>query len=101
MAKKILTPKSPKELPKTVIKQMTILATSGFGFVAALAWNNVIKETVDMYIKPLIGEKSGLFSLIIYAILVTVLAVLVTLQLSRLEQKVEGLEKRLKNNHSS
>lgn len=85
---KIETPNSTKELPKAVIKQMTALATSGFGLIAALAWNNVIKETVDMYIKPLIGKSSGLVSLIIYAVIVTVLAVLVTLQLSKLEQKL-------------
>ena len=84
---KITPPQSTKDLPKSVIKQMTALATSGFGLVAALAWNNVIKETVDTYIKPLIGQGSGLISLIIYAVLVTALAVLVTLQLSRLEQK--------------
>lgn len=88
---KITTPKSTKEIPLTVIKQMTTLATSGFGLVAALAWNNVIKETVEIYIKPLIGQNSGLISLIIYAILVTALAVLVTLQLSKLEQKFSSL----------
>jgi uncharacterized protein DUF5654 len=84
---KINPPKSTKDLPKAVIKQMTALATSGFGLVAALAWNNVIKETVEVYIKPLIGGGSGLISLIIYALLITTLAVLVTLQLSKLEQK--------------
>ena len=88
---KITTPKSTKEIPLAVIKQMTTLATSGFGLVAALAWNNVIKETVEIYIKPLIGQNSGLISLIIYAILVTALAVLVTLQLSKLEQKFSSL----------
>ena len=98
MVKKIPTPKTAKELPRVVIKQMTALATSGFALVAALAWNNVIKETVDIYIKPLIGAESGLISLIIYAILVTILAVVVTLQLSKLEQKLEKLEKLLKNN---
>jgi hypothetical protein len=84
---KINPPKSTKELPKAVIKQMTALATSGFGLVAALAWNNVIKETVEVYIKPLIGGGSGLISLVIYAIIITVLAVIVTLQLTKLEQK--------------
>jgi len=77
------------KLPKAVLKQMTALATSAFGLIAALAWNNVIKETVDMYIKPLIGQGSGIISLLIYAILVTALAVLVTLQLSKLEQKLK------------
>ena len=87
---KITPPESTKDLPKAVIKQMTALATSGFGLVAALAWNNVIKEAVEVYIKPLIGEGSGLVSLVIYAIIITVLAVLVTLQLSKLEQKLKA-----------
>lgn len=86
---KIAAPGDPKDLPKSVIKQMTVLATSGFGLVAALAWNNVIKETVDTYIKPLIGGQSGLVSLLIYAVVITVLAVIVTLNLSRLEQKLK------------
>ncbi len=93
---KITPPKSRKELPRAVIKQMTALATSGFGLVAALAWNNVIKEAVEIYIKPIIGEKSGLFSLIIYAILITALAIMVTFQLSSLEQKFEKLEEKFK-----
>ena len=84
---KIKSPQSAKELPQAVIKQMTALATSGFGLVAALAWNNVIKETVEVYIKPLIGDASGLASLVIYAIVITILAILVTFQLSRLEEK--------------
>ena len=85
---KITPPKSSKELPKAVLKQMTALATSGFGLVAALAWNNVIKETVDVYLKPLTGQSSGIISLLIYAVIITILAVLVTLQLSKLEQKL-------------
>ncbi len=93
---KIKPPKTTKELPRAVIKQMTVLATSGFGLVAALAWNNVIKEAVEIYIKPIIGEKSGLFSLIIYAILITALAIIVTFQLSSLEQKFEKLEEKFK-----
>ena len=85
---KIEPPQSTKDLPKVVVRQISALATSGFGLVAALAWNNVIKETVDTYIKPLIGKSSGLISLIIYAIIITVLAVLVPLQLSKLEQNL-------------
>lgn len=86
---KINLPKNPKDLPKAVVKQMTALATSGFGLVAALAWNNVIQETVNTYIKPYIGSGSGLISLFIYAVIITALAVLVTLNLSRLEQKLK------------
>ena len=71
------------------IKQMITLSTSGFGLVAALAWNNVIREIVDNYITIFFPKGSGLLSLLLYAILVTVLAVIVTLQLSKLLEKVE------------
>ena len=61
--------------------------TSGFGLVSALAWNELIKETVNTYIKPYFGESSGLISLLIYAILITALAVFVTYQLSKIAGK--------------
>jgi len=89
---KITVDKDTKNLPRVIVKQMTALATSGFGLVAALAWNNVIKETVEIYIKPLIGSSSGLISLVIYAVIVTFLAVIVTLQLSKLETRLQNLE---------
>lgn len=86
MAKKIIVPKNHKELPQAIVKQMLMLATSGFGLVAALAWNNVIQALVNDYIKPYVSKGSGIVSLIIYAIAITALAVFVTLQLTRLEQ---------------
>lgn len=62
------------------------LMTSGFGLVAALAWNELIKEIVNQYIKPIFGESSGLISLLIYAVFITALVVLVTYQLSKLAE---------------
>ncbi len=91
--KKVETPKNVKELPLAVVKQMAALATSGFGLVAALAWNNVIKEFIESYVKPVIGISSGFVSLLIYAVIVTVLAVIVTLQLSKIQQRLESLQK--------
>ncbi|MBI2190267.1 MAG: hypothetical protein HYU49_01870 [Candidatus Levybacteria bacterium] len=70
---------------------MLTLATSGFGLVAALAWNNVVQELVKEYItRVLPGPESGIISLLIYAIVVTTLAVTVTLQLSRALQKLKS-----------
>jgi len=89
MPKKIEVPKTPKDLPQAVVKQMLTLATSGFGLVAALAWNNVIKEAVELYIKPYLPKSSGFISLLLYAVIVTALAVLVTLQLTKLSQRLE------------
>lgn len=63
---------------------MVTMMANSLGLVAALAWNELIKETVEAYIKPLTGASSGMISLLIYAVIVTVLAVLVTYNLSRI-----------------
>jgi hypothetical protein len=68
--------------------QMVTLATSGFGLVAALAWNETIQEVVKEFIEPRIPG-SGLLSRFIYAVLITILAVLVTYQLSRLASRFQ------------
>lgn len=77
-----------------VLKQMVTLATSGFGLVAALAWNNVIRELVDTQIKPHLPEGSSLLSLFLYAMIVTALAVLITYNLTRIVQKLESFGKK-------
>lgn len=66
-----------------LITQMLTLATSGFGLVAALAWNETIQEFVKAFIEPKIPG-SGLISKFLYAVLITLLAVLITYQLSRI-----------------
>ena len=71
-----------------VLKQMLVLATSGFGLVAALAWNNAIQELVTVYIKPYF-PKSGFISLLVYAVIVTIIAVLITVNLSKLIERLE------------
>jgi len=69
---------------------MAALATSGFGLIAALAWNNVVQEVVDSYIKPYLSAGTGLISLFLYAIGITALAVTFTYQLSKLVEKLEN-----------
>lgn len=77
------------ELQKHFADRTLKLMTSGFGLVSALAWNELIKETVNIYVKPYFGKSSGLISLLIYALIVTALAVFITYQLS----KIAGEEK--------
>lgn len=72
-----------------VVRQMLTLATSGFGLVAALAWNNVIQELVNNYIKKWLPNQGGIISLFIYAVLITSLAVFITLQLSKVIDRLE------------
>jgi hypothetical protein len=73
-----------KTLHIDILKQMITLTTSGFGLVAALAWNSVVQEFVNTNIKPYVPGGSGLISLLLYAIIITVLAVTVTYQLTKL-----------------
>lgn len=70
-------------------KQMLTLATAAFGLVAALAWNQFIQEFVNTYIKKWFDSGGKLLSMGIYAIIVTILAVVVTWQLSKVVKKIE------------
>lgn len=89
MAKQKETAKEKKQrLHVELVRQMLTLATSGFGLVAALAWNSVIQEFVDQYVKEWLPG-SGVWSLFMYAIIVTALAVLVTYELSRLLKRLD------------
>lgn len=75
---------------RELLKSMLQLATAGFGLVAALAWN----ETIQLFIKEIIPvEKSGLLSQLLYAVIVTVIAVVVTYFLGRVVGKSIEKEK--------
>lgn len=78
-----------KDIALAVITQMLTLATSGFGLVAALAWNSLIQEVVNSYVKKFLPSGSGLTSLLIYALVVTILAVVVTMNLAKVKEQLE------------
>jgi hypothetical protein len=59
---------------------MIALASAAFGVVAALAWNSAITALV----KQIFGTGGQIVSLFIYAILVTILAVIVMVNLGKL-----------------
>jgi len=83
------TKETARKTQLAVVKQMVTLATNGFGLVAALAWNNVILEFVNGYVKKYLTYGSGIISLLIYAVLITILAVTITLNLSKIVEKLE------------
>jgi hypothetical protein len=84
-----LKKKEDKKLHIELVKQMVTLSTSGFGLVAALAWNSVIQEFVNSYVKKWIPAGGGIISLLIYALIITSLAVIITVQLSKLSEKIQ------------
>jgi hypothetical protein len=78
-----------KSFRRELIEQMMSLSTAGFGLVAALAWNEAIKDFVERYIQPYFPD-SAIYYKFFYAILVTVFAVLITYQLSQISSKFGG-----------
>jgi hypothetical protein len=75
-----------KETTKMVFQSMIALASAALGLVAALAWNDAIKETI----KLLMTDDESLSAKYTYAILATVIAVVVVLVLAKLASKVGG-----------
>ncbi|HVZ66647.1 MAG TPA: DUF5654 family protein [Patescibacteria group bacterium] len=78
-----------KKLRIEIVKQLLTLSTAGFGLVAALAWNSLIQEIVATYIKPYLPGV-GIISQAIYAVIITIIAVFVTFQLSKFLDKIES-----------
>ena len=72
--------------PRVLIRTMITLASASLGLVAALAWNEAIKAAI----KRLLGEGESLAALFVYAILATVIAVVVLVVLARASSKVGG-----------
>lgn len=87
MAKKKELTKAEKSFREELFQQMLTLSTSGFGLVAALAWNEAIQAFVKNYIQYYFPNQSDVISKFLYAFLITIFAVFVTYQLSRLSAK--------------
>ena len=75
-----------KETTRMVLQSMIALSSAALGLVAALAWNDAIKETI----KRVLGGDDSVASKYTYAILATIIAVIVVLGLTRIAAKVGG-----------
>lgn len=76
---------SKKTLRIEIIQKTTELATAGFGFVAALAWNDAVQSLVVQ----IFGEQSRVLAKFIYAVVLTIAVVFITTQLGRLAAKLK------------
>ena len=70
-------------LKKETIHNVVLLTTTAFGFVAALAWNTLIQATFTKFL----GTQSTLVTMLGYAVVVTIVAVIVITYVSKLEVK--------------
>lgn len=68
------------------IQTMITLASASLGLVAALAWNEAIKATIV----TVFGMEDSLAGLYTYAILATVLAIVVLTLLARVAARIGG-----------
>jgi uncharacterized protein DUF5654 len=65
------------------LQVMIALASAAFGVVAALAWNSAITALF----KQIFGTSAQIVSLFIYAIIVTIIAVIVMVWLAKLAER--------------
>ena len=79
-------------MKKDVIEKVSALLTAAFGLVAALAWNDAIKA---LFKGPCGAENAGTLCKLstggpwVYAIFVTIIAVIVTIQMGKLLAKAK------------
>lgn len=71
---------------RVFLQTMITLASASLGLVAALAWNEAIKTTIKTYF----GTDENLAGLYTYAILATIIAVVVVMLLGRAAARVGG-----------
>ncbi len=71
-------------MKKQVIEKLAVLVTTAFGLVAALAWNGAIKAIF----LEIFGTSEGVGPLLVYAIVVTIIAVIVTISIGKAADKV-------------
>lgn len=74
-----------------VLDKLVELITAAFGLVAALAWNTAIQELFNV----IFPETGDLIAKFLYAIIVTVIVVFVTIRLGRLAEQAKERERGL------
>ena len=68
------------EVTKMIMETILALITTAFAFVAGEAWNSAIQKLIESFI----GTGDALPSLFTYAIIVTIVAVIVTVLIARI-----------------
>ncbi|MDP1689938.1 MAG: DUF5654 family protein [bacterium] len=73
-------------MKKEIVEKLSILITSAFGLVAALAWNSAIQQIF----KTFFGEASSITAMIVYATVITVIAVVATIWIGKVSEKLKN-----------
>lgn len=68
-----------------VIEKIAALVTAAFGLVAALAWNGAIQAIF----KQVFGTAEGVGPMLVYAVVVTIIAVIATIWVGKAAGKAK------------
>jgi len=71
------------EVKSTYLGTMIGLATVAFGLIAAGAWNKFISDIIALFLKP----GNGVLAELIYAVIITVVAIVVVQSLAKLAER--------------
>ena len=69
-----------------VLDKIAALLAAAFGLVAALAWNGAIRAIFER----VFGSADNIAAMVVYAVIVTVIAVLVTIWIARAVKRAKG-----------
>jgi hypothetical protein len=79
------------EIKPTYLGTMIALATVAFGLIAAGAWNKFISDLIALFLKP----GNGVLAELIYAVIVTILAIVVIQTLAKVAEREERITSNL------
>ncbi|MBW3023031.1 hypothetical protein KY308_02925 [Candidatus Woesearchaeota archaeon] len=77
-------------MKRDIIEKLAALATAAFAFVAALAWNDAILAIFEAYFP----DRANIMSKFLYAIIVTMIGVYVTVIMGKAKSKINHEKKR-------
>lgn len=77
----------PVSIKQEILDKIAALVTAAFGLVAALAWNDAIK----LMFKEVFGTQDQVGPMVVYAVAVTVIAVILTIIVARAASKAKSI----------
>ena len=69
-----------------ILDKIAALITAAFGLVAALAWNGAIRAIFE----AIFGTADNITAMLVYAVVVTIIAVLVTIWIACAVKRAKG-----------
>ncbi|HUT21842.1 MAG TPA: DUF5654 family protein [Candidatus Bipolaricaulota bacterium] len=81
-----------KSIKLEVLEKLSALIIAGFGLVAALAWNDAIKALFNKFFP---APSGNLVAGLIYAVAITAIVVIVTIQFGRMIRRAKNVVDKL------